>query len=1005
MPILNRIPSNLIFRYFIVFLVITVSSNLVSQSFHELHKGLDGECNVIEEKDGIIYFGGNFDDIDNSFSSSSLLSWNGLFFSHVGDPVVPRNSTVEDIKFQGNRLIVGGDFAHIGDDDNFELIAAWNGCEWESIGGGLSDHANSDAAVVNAIAINDDIIYAGGYFRNSEGERYGLLKYDGNSWQRIPSTHFGIVYALAFLGDDLYVAGNLRYEFTEEEFDGTVLKWNGTAWERIGTDMCNNRFHWSGSEARALLVHESELYIGGGMRFTTSGDSQGCTFPIKQSVVKYSPSTNTFTKYGNFGTTLGREIISLGFFNGQLIAGGGFENDELQRIVRWTGNEWESFGPVLDRGSVRAIKEVDGELFLGGDFINANDIVEADGVLRWGDNQNECNYVSNSFELCPNQIQLFSYDEASENRSFVSNLEINDPPISYTYEVAADGTETLELKHINGDWRIRNSTGDTDTEGSLRKYYDSDWNVLSYYTQYTAPTTAGSVIYLDYYPDDGCDAIISLVLSINPPPVLLLHGINSSGDVWTKGDNGGLKNHLISNGYIESWISNPTYDSHQSFLRTHDAWVHDSINHLLLDVRNEAGFANKVNIVGHSMGGLVARSFLEYQAERIDRFSDSKIDKLITLNTPHSGSELANCILNLNDLTCFIIGNILFQNDVTSDGVKSLRVDSPEILDLNSSGTESGARVHSITTTSSLAFSFCEISTGEAITLTSYLRPVLLLLNRVANYSIDKNLRSEVNLAYEHLCSLYEDHLGIDNDLVVRKSSQEGGLSGNQTTHFDDLIHIRMPTFVDGVTEYIGVYNRVIDLLAANDNDGSFATRFSPQRLDPPATFKEPSFTKSNLALSISGISEGQNLVSTGSWKLNVDANTSVNEIVVMYFLDDGQIAFDNYFGSSASFFLAMPPNFSGKMKVLVIGLTASNEISSKELSVNIINDNCPDVHLLNEGDLFDGDYRTRAGIISNSVVPLGGNVKFQARNGINLNPGFEIREDALFEAQIGNCN
>ena len=44
----------------------------------------------------------------------------------------------------------------------------------------------------------------------------------------------------------------------------------------------------------------------------------------------------------------------------------------------------------------------------------------------------------------------------------------------------------------------------------------------------------------------------------------------------------------------------------------------------------------KINIVGHSMGGLLARYFIE------NLFQDNHVDKLITICTPHWGSGLAN---------------------------------------------------------------------------------------------------------------------------------------------------------------------------------------------------------------------------------------------------------------------------------------------------------------------------------------------------------------------------
>ncbi len=56
--------------------------------------------------------------------------------------------------------------------------------------------------------------------------------------------------------------------------------------------------------------------------------------------------------------------------------------------------------------------------------------------------------------------------------------------------------------------------------------------------------------------------------------------------------------------------------------------------------------AQKVDIVAHSMGGLVVRSFCANPAT--SDFCKESIRKLITIDTPHLGSELANLVVETN---------------------------------------------------------------------------------------------------------------------------------------------------------------------------------------------------------------------------------------------------------------------------------------------------------------------------------------------------------------------
>ena len=64
---------------------------------------------------------------------------------------------------------------------------------------------------------------------------------------------------------------------------------------------------------------------------------------------------------------------------------------------------------------------------------------------------------------------------------------------------------------------------------------------------------------------------------------------------------------------------------------------------------------HKINLVGHSMGGLVARYFIE------NLYQDNHVNKLITICTPHWGSNLANYS------TSFGIKHVLCDHDLDPD--------------------------------------------------------------------------------------------------------------------------------------------------------------------------------------------------------------------------------------------------------------------------------------------------------------------------------------------------
>ena len=102
-------------------------------------------------------------------------------------------------------------------------------------------------------------------------------------------------------------------------------------------------------------------------------------------------------------------------------------------------------------------------------------------------------------------------------------------------------------------------------------------------------------------------------------PVLLLHGVLCNAGVWL-----GLRRHLLARGLgpVYTLSYGPPLASIESFADQAAA----KIDAILRDTG-----ASQVAIVGHSMGGLVARAYLR-------RFGPARVRLLMTLGTPHQGS-------------------------------------------------------------------------------------------------------------------------------------------------------------------------------------------------------------------------------------------------------------------------------------------------------------------------------------------------------------------------------
>ena len=127
------------------------------------------------------------------------------------------------------------------------------------------------------------------------------------------------------------------------------------------------------------------------------------------------------------------------------------------------------------------------------------------------------------------------------------------------------------------------------------------------------------------------------------PPVMLVHGLWADASSWnsmipylTQGN--GLYRYKPEHLFAPSYPNDRSFESNQWF-------IGPFIDSLLNQCRLSRFSAGKVDVIGHSMGGILSRLYLQNSVYK------NNIHKLITLNTPHSGSPLANMVDAASDIT------------------------------------------------------------------------------------------------------------------------------------------------------------------------------------------------------------------------------------------------------------------------------------------------------------------------------------------------------------------
>ncbi len=289
-------------------------------------------------------------------------------------------------------------------------------------------------------------------------------------------------------------------------------------------------------------------------------------------------------------------------------------------------------------------------------------------------------------------------------------------------------------------------------------------------------------------------------LELHRPPVVLLHGLWSSGSTWN----------LALQGDTRFFTGQP-FDyrgSNAAAFVTNLVVPRAAVADAVVGVRALGIAATQADVVGHSMGGLLSRLFIagykNAAYRRPDNFQGGDIHKLITLDTPHTGSELANqLITESGQLLPFgeLMAEYVDDKCVTCGAVRDLRVGSA--VNLAMPGAD--VPVHAIVGTGGSDFLGGGISCNADTTT--------LAIANVGKF--DPNDYLQIAFGQQN------------HDLIVSARSQEGRLASGYTTTLG-LVGGGACAMHTSVTYDPRVSNRVIQLLNARTDGPSFAASLPP---------------------------------------------------------------------------------------------------------------------------------------------------------------------------------
>ena len=279
----------------------------------------------------------------SSAGGRAVTEWSGYYRLEVAVPRAAQDLQITAVSGAGHAVVASRTVAVDARSgsvpvDPLELALGSCSPSWLPTFGGAPGTSQD---VLSFVVFDDGggpALYVGGFFEAAGGVvARSIAKWDGTSWTPLGSGLSGIVYDLAVFDDGggpaLHACGT--FVSAGGVTVNRIAKWNGSAWSALGTGLTTPA---SSPAAFAMAVFDDgagpDLYVGG-----------------------------TFTRAGGLTTN---------------------------RIARWTGSAWQSFGSGVSGGSspqVRALTVFDdgsgAALYVGGLFTTAGASTTVNHIAKW----------------------------------------------------------------------------------------------------------------------------------------------------------------------------------------------------------------------------------------------------------------------------------------------------------------------------------------------------------------------------------------------------------------------------------------------------------------------------------------------------------------------------------------------------------------------------------------------------------------------------------------------
>lgn len=548
--------------------------------------------------------------------------------------------------------------------------------------------------------------------------------------------------------------------------------------------------------------------------------------------------------------------------------------------------------------------------------------------VAFGDSGKYCCQITNSvvpdLTLYTHPIQV-EVNEVNLNAQVILNSDyLKYPKLLYDsnneeavpVKVCADGSETCTLIKINIEseditvddigLRIRESDSGVDAHiyGLISFSKSENEKQIEFHYRHPRVLPVEELyheIHLEVYFAANQGVIHEIPVHIYRAPIVFVHGIWSNSECFAK-----MKSKLVSEKlWPDMLIHLVDYEpTNSNFFQTNYGVVGYYCKYHLQYINAYDFSASKVNVVGHSMGGLLTR--LSIQNRKFPKI----ISRFITVNTPHSGTQIANDI-QINPVLRKMID--ISGRDTWGGAVSDLRVDSDEInYMLNGQSSLNytiGIPIHSIVTTTKLI---------DQTISSNFMLTALIFIG----YDDYKFMTMYNNENY---------------DLIVPESSQRGGLQYNtSSTILSKIWHLS--------TAEPQVMTRIKELLNEDpENTNVFShAGFHPPKLvyyppkPPKPEFPDKIAAKSTGTVKITSPAPGATLFNGNEVSIQVQGSEDIQRILIFAGYSIGEAYSEIRESSSASFQYTVQNKYVGPSGIVAFGMDSEGNIVVDSLNVFI---------------------------------------------------------------------